>query len=246
MLTELSVNKIKWIRSLHDKKSRDSEGLYLIEGEKMVEEALSTRPELIHTLIELNGIRQPDLAFQGAYFSCTEKQLNQVSTLKTPNKLLAVVRKPLDQTVDLSGLVLALDGIQDPGNLGTIMRIADWFGIRQIICSNDTVDCYNPKVVQASMGAVLRVSINYSDLEEVLSNYTGKIYGAFLEGNSIYKEQLNQTGIIVLGNEGNGIRKEVSQFITDKIHIPSFGGAESLNVSVAAGIIVSEFRRRSY
>jgi RNA methyltransferase, TrmH family len=246
MLTELSINKIKWIRSLHDKKSRDSEGLYLIEGEKMVEEALSTRPELIHTLIELNGVRQPDLAFQGAYYSCTEKQLNQVSTLKTPNKLLAVVRKPLDQTIDLSGLVLALDGIQDPGNLGTIMRIADWFGIRQIICSNDTVDCYNPKVVQASMGAVLRVSINYSDLEEVLSNYTGKIYGAFLEGNSIYKEQLNQTGIIVLGNEGNGIRKEVSQFITDKIHIPSFGGAESLNVSVAAGIIVSEFRRRSY
>lgn len=245
MLTELSINKIKWIRSLHDKKSRDSEGLYLIEGEKMVEEALSTRPELVHTLIELNGIRQPDLAFQGAYFSCTEKQLNQVSTLKTPNKLLAVVRKPLEQTVDLSGLVLALDGIQDPGNLGTIMRIADWFGIRQIICSNDTVDCYNPKVVQASMGAVLRVSINYSDLEEVLSNYTGEIYGAFLEGNSIYKEQLNQTGIIVLGNEGNGIRKEVSQFITDKIHIPSFGGAESLNVSVAAGIIVSEFKRRS-
>jgi RNA methyltransferase, TrmH family len=244
MLTELSINKIKWIRSLHDKKSRDSEGLYLIEGEKMVEEALSTRPELIHTLIELNGVRQPDLAFQGAYYSCTEKQLNQVSTLKTPNKLLAVVRKPLDQTVDLSGLVLALDGIQDPGNLGTIMRIADWFGIRQIICSNDTVDCYNPKVVQASMGAVLRVSINYSDLEEVLSNYTGKIYGAFLEGNSIYKEQLNQTGIIVLGNEGNGIRKEVSQFITDKIHIPSFGGAESLNVSVAAGIIVSEFKRK--
>lgn len=244
MLTELSVNKIKWIRSLHDKKSRDSEGLYLIEGEKMVEEALFTRPELVHTLIELNGVRQPDLAFQGAYYSCTEKQLNQVSTLKTPNKLLAVVRKPLDQTVDLSGLVLALDGIQDPGNLGTIMRIADWFGIRQIICSNDTVDCYNPKVVQASMGAVLRVSINYSDLEEVLSNYSGKIYGAFLEGNSIYKEQLNQTGIIVLGNEGNGIRKEVSQFITDKIHIPSFGGAESLNVSVAAGIIVSEFKRR--
>jgi RNA methyltransferase, TrmH family len=244
MLTELSINKIKWIRSLHDKKSRDSEGLYLIEGEKMVEEALSTRPELVHTLIELNGVRQPDLAFQGAYYSCTEKQLNQVSTLKTPNKLLAVVRKPLDQTVDLSGLVLALDGIQDPGNLGTIMRIADWFGIRQIICSNDTVDCYNPKVVQASMGAVLRVSINYSDLEEVLSNYTGKIYGAFLEGNSIYKEQLNQTGIIVLGNEGNGIRKEVSQFITDKIHIPSFGGAESLNVSVAAGIIVSEFKRK--
>jgi RNA methyltransferase, TrmH family len=245
MLTELSINKIKWIRSLHDKKSRDSEGLYLIEGEKMVEEALSTRPELVHTLIELNGVRQPDLAFQGAYYSCTEKQLNQVSTLKTPNKLLAVVRKPLDQTVDLSGLVLALDGIQDPGNLGTIMRIADWFGIRQIICSNDTVDCYNPKVVQASMGAVLRVSINYSDLEDVLSNYTGKIYGAFLEGNSIYKEQLNQTGIIVLGNEGNGIRKEVSHFITDKIHIPSFGGAESLNVSVAAGIIVSEFKRRS-
>jgi RNA methyltransferase, TrmH family len=244
MLTELSINKIKWIRSLHDKKSRDSEGLYLIEGEKMVEEALSTRPELVHTLIELNGVRQPDLAFQGAYYSCTEKQLNQVSTLKTPNKLLAVVRKPLDQTVDLSGLVLALDGIQDPGNLGTIMRIADWFGIRQIICSNDTVDCYNPKVVQSSMGAVLRVSINYSDLEEVLSNYTGKIYGAFLEGNSIYKEQLNQTGIIVLGNEGNGIRKEVSQFITDKIHIPSFGGAESLNVSVAAGIIVSEFKRK--
>lgn len=244
MLTELSINKIKWIRSLHDKKSRDSEGLYLIEGEKMVEEALSTRPELIHTLIELNGVRQPDLAFQGAYYSCTEKQLNQVSTLKTPNKLLAVVRKPLDQTVDLSGLVLALDGIQDPGNLGTIMRIADWFGIRQIICSNDTVDCYNPKVVQASMGAVLRVSINYSHLEEILSNYTGRIYGSFLEGNSIYKEQLNQTGIIVLGNEGNGIREEVSQFITDKIHIPSFGGAESLNVSVAAGIIVSEFKRR--
>jgi TrmH family RNA methyltransferase len=188
MLTELSVNKIKWIRTLHDKKSRDSEGLYLIEGEKMVEEALFTRPELVHTLIELNGAKQRDIAFQGDYYSCTEKQLNQLSTLKTPNKLLAVVRKPFDQTIDLSGLVLALDGIQDPGNLGTIMRIADWFGIRQIICSNDTVDCYNPKVVQASMGAVLRVSINYIVLDKVLSTYTGKIYGAFLEGNSIYND----------------------------------------------------------
>lgn len=244
MLTELSVNKIKWIRSLHDKKSRDKEGLYLIEGEKMVLEALSTRPELIHTLIDLNGEKQRTLAFQGDYYSCTEKQLNQISTLKTPNKMLAVVRKVADLSIDLDGLVLALDGIQDPGNLGTIMRIADWFGIRQIICSRDTVDCYNPKVVQASMGAILRISLNYNDLDKVLNTYTGKIFGAFLEGNSIYTEQLNQTGIIVLGNEGNGIRKEVSQFITDKIHIPSFGGAESLNVSVAAGIIVSEFKRK--
>jgi len=244
MLTELSINKIKWIRSLHDKKSRDSEGLYLIEGEKMVEEALSTRPELIHTLIELNGPKQREIAFQGDYYSCTEKQLNQVSTLKTPNKMLAVVRKSADPSIDLDGLILALDGIQDPGNLGTIMRIADWFGIQQIICSKDTVDCYNPKVVQASMGAILRVSLNYSDLEKVLSTYTGKIYGAFLEGNSIYTEQLSPTGIVILGNEGKGIRKEVSQFITDQIHIPSFGGAESLNVSVAAGIIVSEFKRR--
>jgi len=245
MLTELSGNKIKWIRSLHEKKTRDTEGLYLIEGEKMVLEALKTIPEQIHTIVQSIVSVDRVTNFSRDHFSCSEKQLKQISTLKTPNKFVAVVRKKTDIQTELKGLILALDGIQDPGNMGTIMRIADWFGIDQIICSKDTVDCYNPKVVQSSMGAILRVQINYCDLAKTIQDYKGNVYGAFLEGNSIYQGDLKGEGVILLGNEGNGIRKELEDLVSDRIHIPSFGHAESLNVAVAAGIIVSEFRRRA-
>ncbi len=246
MLRELSINKMKWIRTLHAKKGRENEGLYLLEGEKMVLEAIKLIPDQIHTLLFLEKYKNPGSHLSCEQYWCTEKQLNQISTLKTPNKLVAVLKMTDSQKANLKGLVLALDGIQDPGNLGTIMRIADWFGIQEIICSHDTVDCYNPKVVQASMGAILRVQVSYHNLDTIFKSYSGRIYGAYLDGNSIYQESLSEEGIILLGNEGKGIRKENESFVTDRIHIPSFGAAESLNVSVAAGIITSEFRRRSF
>lgn len=177
-------------------------------------------------------------------FSVDDKQLEQISSLKTPNKVLAVVRQFTHELPSEKEFCLALDGVQDPGNFGTILRIADWFGVRHIIYSQDTVEVYNPKVVQASMGAIFRIKTHQVDLKKYLSNYKGKIYGALLEGENVYQANLQKDGILLMGNEGNGISKDLIPLITDKISIPRLGEAESLNVAVATGILVSEFVRR--
>ena len=241
-MSGLSKNKIKWIRSLHLKKNRDELGLFLVEGEKMVGEALSEFPEMIDYVYATAQFQLP--SYSKEIEVITEDELAQISSLKTPNKALAILCKPKTSVPTLtSGLILVLDGVQDPGNMGTILRTADWFGVTTIVCSEDTADIFNPKVIQASMGSVLRMNVVYTTLETFLSTCDLPIYGALLEGENVYHTVLKKTGVLVMGNEGKGIRPGVRAFINTPIHIPGFGKAESLNVAVATGVLLSEFVR---
>ncbi len=240
----LSKNRIKLIKSLHLKKFRDESNLFLVEGEKMALELIRLKKEYIEQIyatkefIDLNKVEQE-------IEEITEKELAQISTLKTPNKVLIVCKKwNLTENINSQNeFYLALDEIQDPGNLGTIIRLADWFGVKNIVCSKNTADCFNPKVVQATMGSIFRVNLIYQDLISFIETKKLPVYGAFLEGESIYQKALSPKGILVLGNEGNGISREIENLVSDKITIPRFGEAESLNVSVATGILLSEFFR---
>lgn len=236
----LSKNEIKEIRALGQKKFRDERGLFVVEGEKLVDEAL-------HSGFDVVGLyRKEDIG---------EAAMGRISQLTHPSPVLAVVRQP--QAVALPAfcpdeLVLALDGIRDPGNLGTILRIADWFGIRQVLASEDTVELYNPKVVQSTMGAIFRVRVHYCNLAEVLMTGVVEpgmtVYGTFLEGESIYGTDLTRGGILVMGSEASGISPAVAATVTQKLFIPPFPAgvrtSESLNVAVATAICCSEFRRR--
>ncbi len=252
----LSKNKIKFIQSLNRKKVRDQEQLFLVEGNKMVQEAIESDFE-IEFVCATNEFIQETL-FKNEYdfelVECSGDEIKKASLLQNPQQALAVVKMP-KQTVQIDDIqnqfTLALDFIQDPGNLGTIIRIADWFGIGYISCSEDTVDCFNPKVIQASMGAIFRINLKYTNLAESISKANKlkiPVFGTFLEGENIYQTKLPSNGILVMGNEGNGISAEVEKEITYKIHIPSFAnsnkGSESLNVATATAICCSEFRRR--
>lgn len=241
-MESLSKSKIKLITSLQQKKFRDQHGLFVIEGVKMVEEALRSVPELIEYCISTPNYKLPASFSTIEQFQCDERTLNQCSSLQTPNKVLLVLKKMTLKAPD-SNLTVVIDGIQDPGNFGTIMRLADWFGISRLVCSTKTVDVYNPKVVQATMGAILRIDVEYCDLPNYLKNQQIPIYGALMEGENIYSTSLSQKAILVMGNEGAGISKEVLPFISNPITIPRFGVAESLNVAVATGILLSEFKR---
>jgi len=251
----ISKNKVRFISSLHLKKIRDKENLFVIEGEKIIKEfleagirfkILAATPEFISALpaFALKQIESIETA--------SDKELNRMSSLKTPNNALAVLDK-LYNEVEISQpekLSVALDCIQDPGNLGTIIRAAAWFGIDTILCSNDCVDVYNSKVVQASMGALLHVKVYYTNLAEYFKN-TNKtsVYGALLDGNNIYNQPVSNNGIILLGNESKGISEKLLPFITHKISIPGAhsikSGIDSLNAGMAAAIIFSEFYRRA-
>jgi RNA methyltransferase, TrmH family len=237
LVETLSKNKIKWIKSLHYKKHRDSEGVFVVEGDKMVSELIEFWKD------QIDFICTSDFSFEfdGNLFVTDEKTIKEISSLTTPNKLLAIVKKP-NLSVKKTELILALDGIQDPGNFGTIIRTADWFGVDLIVCSKGTVDVLNSKVVQSTMGSLFRVPIIYEDLAEYLSNSELPIYGALLEGKNVYDETLSKKAIVVMGNEGAGISEEIQKLIQYKIHIPQFGGAESLNVAIATGILLSEFK----
>ncbi len=241
-MDNLSKNKIKEIRSLQQKKFRDDFGLFVIEGIKMVEEAILHFPKLIDCFIHTSDYSPTFSVSSFPTYKVDAKTLSQCSSLKTPNHALIVVKKQtnVSPSTDFS---LAIDGVQDPGNFGTILRLADWFGIDQIICSKETVDVYNPKVVQASMGAILRIKVHYLSLEDFFQKTKPTIYGALLEGKNVYAEKLEKKGLLLMGNEGNGISKELIPYITHPISIPRFGQAESLNVSVATGILLSEFCR---
>lgn len=243
-MSGLSKNKIKWIRSLHLKKHRDELGLFIVEGEKMVLEAIEYASESIDFIAHTEDFHFKKIKTES--FVVSQKELEQISTLKTPNKAFAILRKRKTSLHSKPNeLIIALDGIQDPGNMGTILRIADWYGINLIVCSKNTVECYNPKVVQSSMGAIFRIQTHYIDLKEWLEEINVPIYGALLEGENIYRRDELPTGVILMGSEGKGISKELLSLITDPISIPRFGNAESLNVSVATGILVSEFMRKS-
>lgn len=230
----LSKNKIKWIRALRMKKNRDLEKLFVVEGAKMVQEILDLWPEAIECIVTLDT----NTHYHSRQFHTDEATMKMLTALKTPSSLLAIVRQP-DLSEQKSGFILAIDGIQDPGNMGTIIRTADWFGVSTIVCSNETVDIFNPKVIQSSMGSLFRVPCVYKDLETYLGETSLPIYGALMEGTSLGDVEPFSNGILVMGNEGNGVSEEITAKINQAVHIPGKGGAESLNVAVATGIILS-------
>ncbi|HTA26960.1 MAG TPA: RNA methyltransferase [Bacteroidia bacterium] len=246
----LSNAQIKLVKSLHLKKNREQMHLFIAEGKKMVDELLaSPHIEIVH--IYASG----DYYGNKPFTKVTEAEMKKISALTTPPNILAVCRIPSESSTipDLDKeLVLILDDIRDPGNLGTIIRIADWFGIKYIFCTAECVDAYNPKVVQASMGSIARIKVDYKNLRGVLQQCSDKqikVYGAKLDGTNILNEQLNPNGVLIIGNESNGISPELSTYITNAIKIPSSphgpsgGGAESLNAAMATAILCAEFRR---
>ena len=247
----ISNNEIKRVKALQQKKFREETGLFTVEGEKMVDEAVAS-PFKVE-----NIYRREDIG---------EDAMKRISALSSPSPVLAVVRKPEDIYInDVSkltsllskgGLYLALDTIRDPGNLGTILRIADWFGIDAVFATKDTVDVFNPKVVQATMGAIFRVKMHYVDLpalSDVVLTAGGKIFGTFLDGLNIYSRPLDNGDeapvLIVIGNESEGISPAMAKLVTDRLYIPPYPaddpGSESLNAAVATALTVAEFRRRT-
>lgn len=247
----LSKNKLKYIRSLKEKKYRSEYGTFVAEGNKMVSDLL---PFLKCQLLigNIDFLNTTSLENVEEVIEVNDKELAQASFLQNPQQVLAVFYQPQrDSQIRIDDqLILALDGIQDPGNLGTIVRLCDWYGIKHVFCSQDTADIYNPKVVQATMGALARVDVHYVDLAEFLiENKHLPVYGTLLDGNNMYEEDISPTGIIVMGNEGNGIRPEIERLITKRLYIPNYPignpTSESLNVAIATAIICAEFRRRA-
>jgi RNA methyltransferase, TrmH family len=239
----LSKNQIKLITSLQQKKYRKQEQLFFAEGVKVVQELLHSNFELQ----ELFTTKQDFLSVsKDNLHAISEAELKKISALATPNSCLAVFKIPKAKEMNKSGLILALDDVRDPGNLGTIIRLCDWFGIETLFCSDETVDVYNPKVVQATMGSISRVNVVYGDLEDFLVKTKLTVFGTFMDGKNIYQESLPNDGVIVMGNEANGISEAVEKLVTDRIAIPRFGDlqiTESLNVATATAIILSEFKR---
>lgn len=249
----LSKNKIKFIHSLELKKNRFSEQVFVAEGNKLVS-------DMIRCYSCKLLIAKPDWINDNRDIEAEEviiaenDEIQKVSFLKTPQDVLAVFQFPtwdIREVCPEKELILMLDGVQDPGNLGTIIRLADWFGIKHIICSYDTADVFNLKVVQATMGALSHVKIYYTDLETYIRETTTKgipIYGTFLDGKDIYTQDLSDHGILIMGNEGNGIRENIERLVNKKLFIPSYHNygntAESLNVAIAAAVVCAEFRRR--
>lgn len=246
----LSKNKIKFIQSLKSKKYRSEYKTFVAEGHKLVSELLDVfKCQLLvatPTFLQSANLQNVEEAIE-----VKEDELSRVSFVQTPQQVLGVFYQPEQSTFPdpSSELILALDGIQDPGNMGTIVRLADWYGIKHIICSADTVDLYNPKTVQATMGAIARVEVSYVDLAFYLKeNAQCPIYGTLLDGQNMYEQKLTSNGILVMGNEGNGIRPEVERLISQKLFIPNYPTdsptSESLNVAIATAIVCAEFRRR--
>lgn len=239
----ISKNQIKLISGLHQKKYRFANQLFFAEGIKVIQELLDSELELEHLYTTQNDFSAVSL-YQKTQIS--ESDLKKISALSTPNSCLAVFKIPVQKAIQNSGLILMLDDVRDPGNLGTILRLCDWFGIGQLVCSVGTVDVYNPKVVQATMGSITRVNILYTDLEKFISDSNLPVFGTFMDGESIYSSQLPSEGIIVMGNEANGISKSIESLVAKRIAIPRFGDlqkTESLNVATATAIILSEFKR---
>lgn len=237
----LSKNHIKLITSLSQKKYRQKHKLFVVEGVKVVQEFLNSSYEL-----EIVFSTDTDFSSTNKFIEVTDQELKKISSLKNPNKVLAIFKIPNQINPITDGLILALDSINDPGNLGTIIRLCDWFGIEQLVCSNETVDCFNSKVVQASMGSLTRVAVSYLDLKKYLQNALVPIFLADIDGLNVYKTKLPDSAVLVLGNEANGISDEIKQLETTKITIPRYGAfqqTESLNVATASAILLSEFRR---
>jgi len=239
----VSKSQLKYIQSLGQKKYRDDAGVFVAEGPKLVKELIQSKNVELTEIFALNEWvgDNKDLLKSVNVTPIDEKELERISQLKTPNKVLAIVKKfEANEPAIKEKISLVLDTIQDPGNLGTIIRIADWFGISNIICSNDSADMYNSKVVQATMGSIARVNVFYTDPAVWLEQQPAvRIYAATMEGKDVTKMSAIKEGLIIIGNESTGIDKELLQLANEKISIPRKGGAESLNAAVAAGIILS-------
>jgi TrmH family RNA methyltransferase len=251
----ISRQKIDFIRSLTHKKEREQTGCFVAEGEKLVFDLLKTKLELLEIYCTLNGFTSLQQRFPAVNATCISlKEMERVSAFKNSSDMLALLRIPEKKEVTLEtfqGINLILDGIQDPGNLGSIVRTADWFGISNIFCSNDCADIYNPKCVQSTMGALARVQVYYLELSELLKQATDlriTVYGTFMEGENLFSTELASQALIVMGSEGKGISPDLFPYLTRKISIPSYPAAnrelESLNVAVSAAIVCAEFRRR--
>ncbi|HJA89000.1 MAG TPA: RNA methyltransferase [Candidatus Parabacteroides intestinavium] len=251
----ISKNKIKYIRSLELKKNRISERIFVAEGNKLVADML---PFYTCKLL----LAKPNwMATQGdipaeELLVAEEDDIRKASFLKNPQDVLALFHYPewnLEEADPRKDLVLLLDGIQDPGNLGTIIRLADWFGIEHIVCSTDTADVFNPKTVQATMGALAHVKVHYTELAGYIRHWKGNsvpVYGTFLDGDNLYGRSLTKNGLLIMGNEGNGVRPEIASLADERLYIPNYPQgretAESLNVAIATAILCSEFRRRIF
>lgn len=242
----------KRIASLENKKQRRESGLFVAEGSKTVLDLIAAGIVPEKVIATVNWLAENRLNAGIEVIEVELEEMKRISFQQTPQGVMGIFRQPqhdTDTTTPQRELCLALDNVQDPGNLGTIIRIADWFGIENIFCSTGTADIYNPKTIQATMGAIGRVRVHYVDLPEMLASLKGKapIYGTFLDGEVVYTKKLEKHGVIVMGNEGNGIGDECSRHITEKLLIPSYpegrATSESLNVSVATAIICNEFRR---
>ena len=241
----ISKSQLKLITSLSQKKYRQKHHLFIAEGVKVINELLDSAFK-IETLFCTDAFKTT--IFEDKIVRITETELKKISTLKSPNKALGIFKIPAEKTLQNSGLTIALDAVNDPGNLGTIIRLCDWFGVSQLICSKDTVDCYNQKVVQASMGSLTRVSIHYTDLKSYLTESKLDTFIADMNGENVYKTKLPREGILIMGNEANGVSEEIKALIQYKIAIPRFGETqetESLNVATATAILLSEFKRGS-
>ena len=238
----VSKSQIKFVRQLAQKKQRDQHDLFVAEGHKVVQ-------EFINENYQLHQLFTSDLSLfssHKAIIVVSHLEMKAMSALKTPSDALAVFAKPNEQTLSKSKLILALESIQDPGNLGTIIRLCDWFGIEDIVCSSDTVDCYNPKVIRSSMGSLARVQVFYKDLQAWLVGMQDcEIVATAMDGQSLYEFAFDSPTVLVIGNEGRGLSIKIQELATNVVSIPRYGGAESLNAAMAAGIIAAEARRKN-
>ncbi len=247
----LSKSQIKKLRGLQRKKERLNSGLFVVEGKKIVAEMLQSSLPFVELYALDSWFKQnPSYLKGGNCFVLTEKDLAQVSTLKTPNEVLLVLKQKKESSFDEvsnQALVLAVDGINDPGNLGTIIRLADWFGVNSILCTSNTVDQYNPKTVQSAMGSINKVQLFYGDLSEMLCNLKSHtIYASDLNGDSIYSTDFSEKTVLLMGSESHGISDEILSLVSKKVTIPTFSksGVDSLNVATATAIVLSEYRSR--
>ena len=238
----VTKSQIKFVKSLQQKKYRTQNGLFVAEGKKMVQDLLMSNCKVFKIFGEKEDLSE--VSFEQADI-VTRAELKQMSSLKNPASILGVFYMFKYEAVNINDWMVVLDGVSDPGNLGTIIRLCDWFGIKNIVCSPNTVDCYNPKVLQATMGSIARVHLSYTALLPFLKETELPVYGSFMGAASVYDQKLPKKGILVMGNEGQGISTPIEQVCTDRMAIPQFGtsGAESLNVATATAIFLSEIRR---
>lgn len=240
----ISKNQLKKIRALGQKKNRKLQQEFLVQGEKNVLELLDSNLSLVELFATEEFITKHKARLPSNTISASEQELTKVSTLSSNNAAIAIVKMPPQNIDDFSGTTIVLDGVSDPGNLGTIIRLADWYGITNIICSPDCADVYNPKTISSTMGSFTRINVIYQELASVLENSSKAVYGAYLGGENVHKCKFETDCFLVMGSESHGIREKASTYISHKITIPAFGQAESLNVAMATGIILDNMKRQ--